>query len=351
MNNFEPYLQALNNLRKVLSTAKSALITTHRRPDGDALGTEAALARLLQHRGLRVTLWNPSPTPANYAFLLAGLKELPPEEIPDLKNTDLVFLVDAADLSRTGNRQEKLLGAFPGTKILLDHHRPTSGGAEFSIHLVDSALPAAGELLMRVARDLGWPLDRSIAEALWVALYTDSGGFHYPATTAATLRRAAELLALEVDPADLFVRIYHNQTPQVLKLFARAAENLELLSRGRLALMSVSRELYRETGTDSGDTEMFVNRILQLAGVQMAVLLYAVEGGTKVSLRSLPPYSSYLGARELGGGGHLNAAAALVPRELPELREYFHTLAADLDRFRVQLPPTVQMSSAAVYES
>ena len=79
MNNFEPYLQALNNLRKVLSTAKSALITTHRRPDGDALGTEAALARLLQHRGLRVTLWNPSPTPANYAFLLAGLKELPPK--------------------------------------------------------------------------------------------------------------------------------------------------------------------------------------------------------------------------------------------------------------------------------
>lgn len=319
---------ALAKLTELILPEKRILLSTHVRPDGDGLGTEAALARILTTLGLQVEIWNHDPVPSGYEFLFEELTLRDPDDPPSDGAYDVFFCLDVSVPQRLG-----LVNAYLQQQqlftVILDHHlEPNTNG---NLLFTDPTAAATGEVLYRIARDLNWPVDQPTAAALWVALHTDTGGFRFSNTTTRTLQVARELLTSDIDPSSLCERVYQNRRPESLRLLGRALCQVELLEQDRLALMHVDEQIYRETKAGPDDTESFVNLLLQIQGVEAAVFVYpAADGQTKVSLRGNRGRSIHSLAKALGGGGHAQAAGATLTITIPETVELVRQAGQEL---------------------
>jgi len=243
-------------------------------------------------------------------------------------------VLDTSNRQRIG-RLAPLIDRHAIAVAVIDHHVTHAQGFG-QVNVIEPEVAATGELVYDLIRESGSRLDRASAEALYVALMTDTGSFRYSNTDSHAHRMAAELLTLGLDPQRIHARVHANASAGRLRFFGEVLARLEMLDDGRLIVLEASPEQFQRHGLVGADTEGLVDMPRAIAGAEVVALFSEVEPGkVKVSLRSTGRVSIDQVCSRLGGGGHPHAAGVLLrgtraqarERILPEL----HTLLATLD--------------------
>lgn len=297
-------------------------LTTHVNPDGDGLGSEVALAHLLQAKGCDVVITNPSPTPERFAFLFADLPGVDRhrEAVKELRRADLIIVLDIADLSRLG-----ALGATVQERSVpvacLDHHTGP-GHLPDGPRYVDATAAATGELVWHLADVLGWEITPAVARALYVALVTDTGGFRFSNTTPRTLRIAADLLERGVDTEQVYLDVYASAPIGRPRLLAETLQTLVVEEEIGLAWVTVPAGALERHQVDPDDLDGVVEHARSVRGVRCALLFRDMSGGrVKVSFRSVGGVDVAALARQFNGGGHTKAAGAALQGTMDEVQQ------------------------------
>jgi len=316
-------------IARMVEAAGKIIISGHERPDGDCIGSEVALCAVLRQAGFDAEVVNSDPTPPRYAFLLDGAipggQAVPVRVLGDKETTlaaDLFFALDATNLPRLG-RVAPLLRHSAERIIVLDHHE---GDSDFgAINWVEPHAAATAELVWRLVSCCGWEAPRIALYALHTGLVTDTGQFSYRNTSPRVLRMAAELLERGVEPERIWRNVYLNKSRRELALEARARASLRTAAGGRIAHIALSHRDFLATGTGPQDAEELANIPRSLAGAELSLFFYAVNGGqqTKISLRSVSPIDVAALARQFGGGGHKQAAACRLDMGLAAAKRVF----------------------------
>ena len=294
------------------------IVTTHVRPDGDALGSEIGMAGILRSLGKDVAIVNASLTPPRYDFLDPdNTRFVPfgdPRAAPCLAAADAVVILDLSSWSQLAE-MAGFVREFRGTRIVVDHHVSED---DLGAHMFkDTSSEATGILVQRCAAALGVRLDQEMATGLLTALAMDTGWFRHPATSASTFRAAAELLDSGCDINQVYRQLYERNTLGRLRMFGAALAGLRLDLDGRLAYTVVTRDDFIRTGGVPPDTEDLVDATVSLRGVDVGLLfIEQPRGGVKVSLRARGDIDVAAIAQKFGGGGHRAAAGANLPDPL-----------------------------------
>ncbi len=225
---------AVQQIVGALTDAQSVLVTCHRKPDGDALGSMLGVGLILRHLGKRYCLYSQDGVPKQFADLALAGEVV--DRVPDQARFDATVAVDTGDRGLLGD------GVPPadrcGTMIVLDHHSSSTPFGELRWH--DATAAATGVLVAELAQHLDVELDRELAELIWCALYTDTGGFRYSSTDPRVLHLAARLVEAGAKPWDVTVKLYENNPVERVTLLARVLSTLELSASGQIASLSIT---------------------------------------------------------------------------------------------------------------
>lgn len=316
--------QAVELIRK----ADHVLVSGHRRPDADALGSALGFAAIVRALGKKATVWVPEDLAPNLRFIPgAVVRDLPPGV-----RFDSTWVMDTAS--------EKILPrGLPGKDVrgplvIVDHHAAHDDAGDLIVRDVDAC--ATAEVVMDLATMLGMrPVPREASSPLYAAIVADTGGFRYPATTAKALRLGAELLEGGADPWETAYELFEGWRPERLKLLGGILDHMELDCEGRLAVLRVTRDMLAEHDATDDMVEGMVNYGRMLRGVEVALLLWEVPGDdgsleTKVSLRSTGGADVSQVALALGGGGHRGAAGAQLDASLTDVERQARDVIRDL---------------------
>ena len=293
-------------------------ILTHRRPDGDTIGSSAALC--LGLRAMGKTAWllrNPQFTP-RFAAVLEGLVC---EDVPD-EATIVSVDVAAPDLLPIGRE-----GLAAQVQLVIDHHARSSVSAEHC--LVEAERAACGEIILRLLQLMGVKLDASMGAALYVAISTDTGCFRFNNTTADTLRCAAACKDTGADTFAINTALFMTKRLPRLQLEARLTEKMEFYAGGAVAVNTLPNVLLVELGLTEDDGDDISGFSREIAGVEIGVMLREGPDGGKISLRCSPKYDAAAICARLGGGGHRGAAGASVPEGLDAAKKAILQAIAD----------------------
>ena len=320
--------EAIHKIAGALKGVSSVAVTTHINADGDAAGSVAAMARLLPQLGLKGIVVNPTPWPQLFAFLKDGLDDRTGSGAEALRSAGALVSLDVSDVRRLGSLANAAR-SLPGPRIVIDHHVPTEEPAG-DIVLADTAACATGELLYDLAVVLGLEIDLPVAEALYTAILTDTGGFRYSNTSPRAHAIAAHLVSVGVDPEHTYRRIYASLSPGRLQLLRDALDTLGVDAKFGLAWVSVTNEAMDRYGVSSDDLDGIVEHPRSIAGTRVALFFRDLGyGKVKVSFRSTGDVDVNELARQFGGGGHEKASGALVTGTLDEVRDRIVTAARD----------------------
>jgi len=310
---------AAARLEPIFGGARTAALTTHVNPDGDGIGAEICLLGYLRWRGIDARIINTEPLPARYRFLDPdGAVEVfdAARHEPFLRAADLVVMLDNSATSRLGPL-EPAVRASRATTICIDHHNVVE--PFWKVNIVDSESCATGELVFQIIKAMGGPIDRAAAQAAYVSLVTDTGYFRFSKTSPRCHEAAAEMLAAGVSPPRVYEEVFERNSASLLRLGGIATAGLRLEEGGRLAWVSLTRAQVLECGAEAEDTSDVVNALLSIDGVRMAALFKELDGGrTKLSFRSKGRLDVNRLASLFGGGGHTNAAGAVVEGDLED---------------------------------
>jgi phosphoesterase RecJ-like protein len=310
-------------LADLIETHDRFLVTTHVRPDGDALGSEVGMAGLLRQKGKDVRVVNASPTPPRYDFLDpdATLFEhfhhsVQPEALAD---REVAVILDLSAWNQLGD-MAGLIRDFRGPRVVVDHHVSQDDLA--AIFLKDTTAEATGTLVMQAVRALGAKLTPEVATGLLTAIAMDTGWFRHSNTSAGTMRSAAELMEAGAAADRIYRQLFERNSPARLKLIGEALVNLRTDLGGRLAYAVVTRDDFLRTGAIPPDTEDLVDYTVSLRGVEIGLLfIEQARGGAKVSFRTRTDVDCARLAGKFGGGGHRAAAGATISGAMPEIVE------------------------------
>jgi phosphoesterase RecJ-like protein len=288
------------------------ILTSHVRPDGDAIGSQLAMAYALRGLGKHVRIVNRDAPPTSFiGFPGVGAIEIASMVEGDW---DAAIVMECSDLVRTG-----LTGLDGGFVINIDHHQ---GNTTFgSLNWIDLSAAACGEMVFDAVRDLGVPLTREIATHVYLAILTDTGSFHYSGISPRTFEICRQVVEAGVDPPAVARAIYDNNTLGRLKLFGAVLNGMELDESHRLATLMVNHALALDLGATYEDTDGLINLPLTVAEIQ-AVLFFKENGPDewRVSMRSKGDVNINAVAKEFGGGGHKNASGCTVEGTLADLK-------------------------------
>lgn len=304
--------------RLLASLAKRRVaIVGHARPDGDCIGSQAALARLLRTAQCETVCVNPDPVPRRMQFLVPDLSFVRTDDLLALPGEWAAVFVDCADHARAG---ERLKGRFPHPAGCIDHHLSNQGYA--AVNLVDSASAATCEIIAGLALDHGLAIDPLTAQALYVGILTDTGQFRFNSTSQRCFALAGELVARGARPADAGYELYERESVGKLRLLERFLGSLALECGGRVCIGVLPAGIFAATGTTAEDTEGLVDYARSIDGVDIGVLIEERSpGAIKASLRAKDPaYRVDSVAAQFGGGGHACAAGLNVARGAEDFR-------------------------------
>jgi phosphoesterase RecJ-like protein len=287
------------------------VVIGHARPDGDCIGAQVALARVLRALGREVVCANPDPVPRRLQFCVG--------DTPFVLGANLgagdwtALFVDCADLARAGDR---LSARFPAPFASFDHHLSNPG---FATHnLVDPDSAATCEILAGLCSDQGLALDPTAATALYAGIATDTGQFRFHSTTRRTFLLAAELVAAGARPAEAAAELYERESRGKLKLLEHFLASFQFECGGRVCIGVLPAGSYEGTGTQPEDIEGMVDYARGIDGVDVGVLIEERAGGIKASLRAKDPACRVDRVAALfGGGGHACAAGLNVKGGTP----------------------------------
>lgn len=300
-------------LAKLLAAPRRISITTHHNPDGDAIGSALALARVLKAAGHRTQVALPNPAPGNLRWMEGygeAINHIDHKETAEeaVRGAEVLFCLDFNRADRVQGL-EAALRAAP-VKVLIDHHRDPD--TIFDVVFSDITASSTCQLVYDVAEALGMDgrIDAAAASCLYAGIMTDSGSFRFPSTTPRTHRVAAHLLERGARPQAVYEAIMEDNTIDRLRLTGLALhERLQLLAGGEATLITLSKHDLERFNFVPGDTEGLVNYGLTVRGVRLAAFLVERPDGIKISLRSKGdlPVNEFLAAH-FQGGGHANAA-------------------------------------------
>ena len=325
-------------LKAELKKDPAIVITTHRGPDGDAMGSSLALYQVLKAQGHRVSV----VVPNSYAKFLHWLpynKDVIEFEGNEEKSqvlidaADLIFCLDFNDLRRT----DMMCTALEGTTakyIMIDHHQEPSDFAHFTYSV--PTVCSTAQLIYEFIEQMGWKdfLTVDIAKCIYTGLVTDTGSFRFSSVDKRTHEIAASLIGLGMEQAEVHQKLFDNNKASRLKLLGYClSEKMEVMPEYHTAIMSLSREELDRFNFVKGDTEGFVNYALSIDGVVLTAFFVKYDDKVKISFRSLNDFrANLLSKKYFCGGGHINAsggmyegsladAIALFKKVLPEYKQ------------------------------
>lgn len=310
METFYPELsQRLRALLPELRQRKLAVIG-HARPDGDCIGSQVGLARVLAALGADVVCVNADPVPRRLQFLTRQTKFLRTDDILPVAKAYTAVFVDCADGARCGGR---LQAAFPRPLAMFDHHISNVGFADYDFIDVKSA--ATAEILAGLFLDLDLAIDADAAQALYTGILTDTGQFRFPSTSRRSFMLAAELLARGAQPEEAGFELYERESIGKLRLLESFLKSLRLECDGKVCIGMLPRGIFAATGSDTEDTEGLVDYARSIDGVEIGVLIEERDKGmVKASLRAKnAAYRVDRIAGQFNGGGHACAAGLTLP--------------------------------------
>ncbi len=318
---FAAFLRSLENQRVV--------VISHARPDGDCIGSQVALTRVLRALGIDAICANPDPTPRRIQFAVGDTPLVRFEGLPAGPLT--AIYVDCADQSRAG---EKFKTRFPAPFANIDHHLSNDG---FAAHnFIDVGSAATAEILAGLFIDHHLPIDAQAAQSLYAGIATDTGQFRFNSTSRRTFMIVGELMARGAQPAAAAAELYERETPGKLDLLQRFLASLRYECDGRVCIGSLPDGIYAATGTSQEDAEGLVDYARSIEGVDIGVLIEEQSGSIKASLRAKDPvYRMDLIAARFNGGGHA-CAAGLNQKNI------------EVDTFRAQLVAALREQLEAV---
>ena len=321
------------------------LLAVHENPDGDALGSLLAAKLTLDALGKDSVMFLPgqAPLPAEYKFM--PLEEVR-RELPDDVEERVLFALDCANESRLGSGQE----AIDRAQLVLnvDHHHDNSRFGNVNVVVADAS--STGEIVRDLMDELGVPLTPELAEAIYIALVTDTGRFQYANTTPKALRLAAELVEAGADVHRVFQSIYESVQLAKLKLLARALERAQVYEGGGIVVSYLLKTDFAEVGAAEPYSEGIIDFLRAVEGADMAALIREPPApgrpARRISLRSSSDEVDVSAiARASGdGGGHRQAAGFSSSKEIPEIVEFIREQYARLARLLahdVPRPPGV----------
>jgi bifunctional oligoribonuclease and PAP phosphatase NrnA len=311
----------LQEVCALIESANRFVITTHARPDGDAIGSVLSFAHYLRKRGKEAVVINCDRAPFNLEWLpgAAGIQVFDGSlaQLEVVANADVIAVLDANSQNRLGQFGKAVRHAT-ATKLLIDHHTDAEGWFDLAYARVSAS--STGQLIYElISADDPSLIDSDIASALYTAIVTDTGSFRFSNVTPELHRATAEIIERgRIDTSQIHAAIYDRKSVGGLRLLSRLLQSIDLAYDDQLAYSVISRSMLEETGASIEETEGYINWGLALDGVRVALLFTQTERGTKVSFRSKADDHVHKWAQSLGGGGHPNASGAFVRQPLKE---------------------------------
>jgi phosphoesterase RecJ-like protein len=305
-----------------LKPGARVVLTTHVNADGDGAGSEVALWHLLRAVGCRPVIANPTPFPDRYRFLLAGADDADQSKraAREISRADLVLVCDISDLGRIGHLSQHVQQR--GVPVACIDHHVSNGSLPEGARLVDPTAAATGELVYDLARVAGWRLSPEAAQALYVALLTDTGGFRFSNTSPRTLHVAAALLDHGLDPEAIYTQVYASVPEGRVRLIAEALDTLAVEVPPGIAWVTIPPGALERHGVPPDDLDGVVEFARSIANVRLAMLFREIAGGrVKISFRSVGDVDVAKLAEHFAGGGHRKAAGASLEGTLAEVQE------------------------------
>ncbi len=308
--------QEIKKVIDVIKFSERIVITTHKIPDGDALGSEIALYHYIKGLNKSVTIINHSRTPINLGFIENNLvtvyEDNEDENLDKIKKADLLILTDTNRYERAGISGEMFMESS-SRKICIDHHMDLNRKL-FNLILSDEDSPSTCQIIYEMLKqDKDFKFTEEISSALYLGIMTDTGGFRYPRTDKKTFLAAAELVDNGADPVELYDRIYSNETLDKLKLKSVFVSNIKLSYEGRVSIGTLMQSDIEGSGVNESDLEGFTTILMEIKGVKVGIKILELKNGFKLSFRSKDNgIKMNLLAEEFGGGGHIQASGATV---------------------------------------
>ena len=298
--------------KKLIAASKRILVSGHLSPDGDSLGSMLALARLLRNAGYEAYATADLNALGKPGFL-EGVKDLiPVRKLKRQKRFDLFIAVDCASFERMPPEVRPVAEKLP--KLCIDHH-VTNDGSFADVSIVDPGASSTGEIIWRIAKWNEWKLDTAIAEALWVAIVTDSGRFAYDTTKPGTMRAAGDLLKHGVRTALINDILYGTFPKKAIELKRIAWRSLHVWKNRKVAEVTLTRDDFREVRGTKADAEDIIEIPRSVAKNEIALFFYQIPDRTKetrCSIRTRGDWNATVLAAKFGGGGHVKAAGCTI---------------------------------------
>ena len=297
-------LSALECAERILAVTQP-IVVMHVRPDGDTVGSAAALMRIF-HRLGKAPLWACSdPIPERLEFLLRDFREAYTYEY----DNSTIVTVDVPTKEQIGD----LYDYMPKASLMIDHHEV---GAPFADNFIVPGASSAGEVVMLIVEELikmgAVTLDRELAYPLYAAISSDTGCFRYSNATPDTLRRSATLIETGIDAADINHKLFNSKTQRQIRAEGFVAEKIKTDFGGKLAYATVTRREREKLGVLMEHLETAIDVVRSVENVEIAFVIKETDHGEyKASLRSLEENVADI-SQEFGGGGHVRAAGCTI---------------------------------------
>ena len=299
----------LKTAAKFLENNDDFLILTHAHPDGDTLGCGFALCEALKSCGKNAIVRCGDTAPEKYSYMGKLCEE-------DIEYENIIA-VDVADAKLLGKEFEERFGGR--VKLCIDHHGSNRLYAEQT--LIDPSAAAACEIILEVIKELGVEVTKSIADCIFTGLSTDSGCFRYSNVTPRTLRMAAEMIESGADHSKINVIMFETKTRTYVALERLALESMKMFLDDRCAFITITRDMFRESGSDESEVDAIAAIPRQIEGVSVGVTMREKPDGTfKVSMRTHEGVDASAICAMLGGGGHPRAAGCTVDGDAQNAR-------------------------------
>ncbi len=291
---------------------QSFLVVSHENPDGDAIGSTLGLANALREMGKQVVALNVDGIPQIMQFL-PNHDQLE-TELPTDTQFDVAFVLDAGDLVRAGVPVRDCCR----TLINIDHHPHSDFG---DICYLDTSASATAILIDRILNACDYDISLDVAKCLYLGILSDTGSFRYSSANPEAFAVSGRLVGLGIDPWEVASSLYESLAPERMRLLGLVLPTLEISACGRYASVALTKEVLEKSGASEEHTDGFVNYPRAISGVEVALFFRQTADNTyKISFRSRGKIDVGSMSRELGGGGHHNAAGAKVTGSLEEVR-------------------------------
>jgi phosphoesterase RecJ-like protein len=316
-----------------IKSVQHLLIASHCDPDGDAIGSLLALGLAVGKLNKKVTIYNASPIPAVYRFLPSVERIV--RQIKKAAAYDAALILDCGHISRVGDSYDSF-SQIP-VIINIDHHITNTRFG--NIQLIDPTACSTAEIVYRLIKALNAPIDKAIATSIYTGILTDTGSFRFSNTNQAAFAISQEMVQLGVEPYDVAQQVFGKYSLGRIKLLNLALDSIEISDNGKLSIMTLTNEMFKETGTQPEDVDGMINYARRIEDVKVAALIQEQKNGKQnrndmrnfhVSLRSDGSVDVAAIAGAFGGGGHSNAAGFQVEMTMAKLKSEIITLSNKL---------------------